>query len=238
MLLTILLEDADIVVIDKSSGLLSIPDRFDPDLPSASGLLTKQYGEIFIVHRLDRETSGVMVFAKNAVAHRALNIQFEEHSARKRYEAVVDGVIVADSGTIDLPLAPHPKRKGTMHVAGAEGKPAVTHYTVLERFKNFTHVALDLETGRQHQIRVHCAAIGHPLCVDAVYGARPALLLSSVKSKYKGPEDERPLMPRLSLHAESLTFVHPRSSQALTVRASLPRDLSALLKQLRKWNTK
>lgn len=231
----ILFEDADLVVLNKPAGMLSIPDRFDADAPNLAANLREQYGDIFVVHRLDRETSGVILFAKNADSHRALNIQFESHAARKRYDALVDGIVKEESGTIDFPIGEHPRRKGMMCVDAQDGKNATTLYTVVRRFREFTHVSVTLVTGRQHQIRVHAAAIGHPLAVDGLYGARTALLLSSIKRKYRASGEERPLMARLSLHASELTFEHPRTHEARTVVAPLPRDFAATLKQLERW---
>lgn len=233
---TILFEDDDIVVLDKPSGMLSIPDRFDEAAPTLSTWLKARYGDIFVVHRLDRETSGVILFAKHADAHRALNAQFETHTARKRYEAVVDGIVEPPSGTIDLPIGPHPRQRGMMCVDMRNGKPSVTHYTAIARYRTFSHLSLELETGRQHQIRVHCLAIGHPLAVDALYGKRAALLLSSFKKNYHGSGEERPLIARLTLHAADLTFTHPRTQLPQTVSAPLPKDLTALLRQIARWN--
>ena len=234
---TIVFEDDEIIVVNKPADLLTIPDRFDTAKPSVYAELNKIYGKVYIVHRLDRETSGILVFAKNDVAHRHLSIQFENHETSKIYTALLDGVLHQDEGEINKPIAPHSSVAGKMVVA-KRGKDSLTFYKAVEKFKYFTLVEADIKTGRTHQIRVHFQSIGYPLAVDALYGRRSELKLSEIKAKsFKiGKfEEERPIMSRTTLHASKLMFKHPKTLEMLTFETELPKDFSALLNQLRKW---
>jgi RluA family pseudouridine synthase len=161
--LTILFEDSDIVIISKPSGLLSIPDRFKKDEPNVRRILEEKYGRIFVVHRLDRDTSGVMVFARTAAAHRHLSMQFEHHTMEKKYLAIVAGTVPKESIDIDIPLMPNPRVPGTM-MPSARGKESHTTVRVLERFRVATYVECLLKTGRQHQciallLDIHCLSM-------------------------------------------------------------------------------
>lgn len=234
--LEVLYSDDDIVVVNKPSGLLSIPDRYDLTLPSVKTLVHDMFGASFAVHRLDRETSGVLLVALTPEAHRALNEQFERHTVRKTYLAIVSGIVDRDTINIDIPLMPDPRRKGLMKPS-ARGKESQTILRVVEKFRLATLVECDLITGRQHQIRVHCSAIGHPLIVDPDYGTSSAFMLSSIKRKFnlaKGQE-ERPIVDRLTLHAAKLTFMHPTSGKEMTFAADAPKDFQATLQVLRKY---
>jgi 23S rRNA pseudouridine1911/1915/1917 synthase len=233
----IIFQDEHIIVANKPPQLLSIPDRFDALKPSLSADLTVLFGKIFIVHRLDRETSGIIVFAKTEEAHRHLSIQFENHETQKVYLALVDGVMHQDEGEIDRPIAEHPTIPGKMMVA-KKGKESFTLYTVIERFKHFTLVEADIRTGRTHQIRVHFQSLGYPLAVDALYGRREALFGRDIKNKFKVgkfTEEELPLMKRISLHSHRLTFKHPLSNEYMSFETELPKDFRATINQLRKW---
>lgn len=237
MKIDIIFEDNEIIVVNKPADLLTIPDRHDNTKPSIYGELNKLYGKVFIVHRLDRETSGILVFAKNEVAHRHLSIQFENHETSKIYTALLDGVTHNDEGEINKPLAPHSSVAGKMVVAN-RGKDSLTFYRVIERFKYFTLVEADIKTGRMHQIRVHFQSIGYPLAVDSLYGRRSELKLSEIKSnrfKIGKFEEERPIMSRTTLHASKLMFKHPTTLEMLTFTAELPKDFRALVSQLGKW---
>lgn len=234
--LEILYNDDDIVVVNKPAGLLAIPDRFDSTLPNVKGLLRERYGDIWIVHRLDRGTSGVMIAAHTADAHRDLNTQFEHHTTQKHYHALLTGVVDRDTFTIDIPITQDQRRKGLMKPS-ARGKEARTDVRVLERFRVATLVECNLITGRQHQIRVHCGAVGYPLLVDPDYGKSSAFLLSSIKKRFnlsKGAE-ERPIIDRVTLHAYSLTFTHPTTKETMTVSAPYPKDFAAAIQVLRKY---
>lgn len=230
-------EDEHLLVVVKPAGLLSIPDRFG-NKDSLLGLLERDFGKVFIVHRLDRETSGILCFARSEAAHRHLSMQFEHHTADKYYFALLDGVLHHDEGEIDKPIGEHPGTPGKMTVTNS-GKPSLTFYRVAERFKRFTLAEALIKTGRTHQIRVHFQSIGYPLAIDALYGRRAAFLLSEIKGKtYKSgkfSEEERPLMSRTSLHAARLRIDHPASNERLEFKSELPKDFAAVLNQLRKW---
>ncbi len=233
----ILFEDEYLILANKPPGLLSIPDRFAPEKPNLLALLNRQYGKVWTVHRIDRETSGLICFARNEEAHRHLSQQFEQRTVEKTYLALLDGPSVPEEGTIDRPLAESQSQPGKMVVV-KKGKAAITHYKVAERFRQFTLVEARIETGRTHQIRAHFESIGHPLAVDRLYGRREAFYLSEVKQKgfhLSREEEERPLLSRLPLHAWKLALDHPHSGERLVFEAPLPKDFAAVLKQLRKW---
>ncbi|MEZ4962465.1 MAG: RluA family pseudouridine synthase [Saprospiraceae bacterium] len=230
-------EDEDIIVVNKPPFLLTIPDRFAPEKPNLFHQLNQQFGKVYIVHRLDKETSGILVFAKNETAHKELSRQFQERTTDKVYFALVEGNMHQEEGVIEKAIAPHPAHPDRMIIM-AKGKPSVTHYKVAEHYKNYTLVEANIKTGRTHQIRIHFQSIGYPLAVDALYGRKDAFFLSDVKLKkfrLGKEEEERPMMIRSSLHASKLTFEHPGTGEQITFQAELPKDFAAVVKQLRKW---
>jgi 23S rRNA pseudouridine955/2504/2580 synthase/23S rRNA pseudouridine1911/1915/1917 synthase len=237
----ILYSDEDIIVINKPSGMLSIPDRFESSNENLAVLLKTYFcGEIFIVHRIDRETSGVICFARNSDSHKHLNHQFLHHQVEKIYLAFVDGYLSSEMGTINALIAPHPYQEGKM-LAGKVGKQAVTHYRILERFKLGSFVEVHIETGRTHQIRAHFKFIHHPLLVDSLYGNREAIYTKEIKghnylSVKQNEGEDRPLLNRLSLHASKISINHPTKNIRMTWEAPLPKDMKATLNQLQKWN--
>jgi 23S rRNA pseudouridine1911/1915/1917 synthase len=229
-------ENDDFIVLNKPSGMLSIPDRTQSQ-PSLKDHLLEKYGHIFTVHRLDKDTSGVIVFAKNDTTHKYLSLQFEQRSTEKIYNGLVIGKLEAANGIIDEPIAEHFSQKGMMMVSD-NGKPSTTEYSLLEQFKTYSWLQFHILTGRTHQIRVHMKHLGHPIACDTLYGDGKLLLLSSFKKKFnlaKSAEQERPLLNRLALHAAQLSFTDA-GKNAYTFEAPLPKDLRALLQQLRKWN--
>ncbi len=238
MKLDIIYQDDQIVVVNKPAELLTIPDRHDATKPSLYGELNKIFGKVFIVHRLDRETSGILVFALNEDAHRDLSMQFENKETRKVYLAILDGSMHADDGEINKPIAEHTSVPGRMVVA-KRGKESLTLFKVIERFKHFTLVEADIRTGRTHQIRVHFQSISYPLAVDTLYGRRDKLVASDIKkAKFhvgKFTEEVQPLMSRTTLHAFRLQLRHPLSNETMTFETELPKDFKAVLNQLRKW---
>ncbi len=235
---SIIFEDNDIIVLNKPAHYLTIPDRFVAERPNLTSFLKDRLDEVFIVHRLDKETSGVILFAKNAEAHRNLSMQFEARTVDKIYLALVEGSVHKEEGEINQPIANNMRDKGRMIIA-KRGKPSLTLFKVIERFKNYTLVEANIKTGRTHQVRVHFEIIGYPLAVDSLYGRKDAFLLSEVKmKKYRRGKDafeEKPLMSRTTLHAAKVTFRHPTTNESMTFEAELPKDFRAVLNQLRKW---
>ncbi len=237
--LPILFEDESMLAVNKPAGLLSIPDGYIPDAPDLLTALQPSFGDLWIVHRLDRETSGVVVLARNEKAHAALNSQFENRQVSKIYHALVNGNPVWTERSISAPLRVDADRYHRTLIDQEAGKPAETSFKVLERFgrqfKRYTLVEARPLTGRTHQIRVHLTALGVPVAVDTLYGTKTPIMLSDIKRGYRGdPETERPLLDRLGLHACQLTVQHPLSGETITIEAPYSRDIAATLNQLRK----
>jgi 23S rRNA pseudouridine1911/1915/1917 synthase len=235
---SLIYEDDYILVVNKPAGLLTLPDRFDTDKDNLIGQLQRKYGKVMVVHRLDRETSGILCFARTEAAHRHLSIQFEHHTVDKYYMALLDGELHHEEGEINKPIGEHPVIPGKMAIVNS-GKPSLTFYRAMERFKRFTLVEVLIKTGRTHQIRVHFQSIGYQLAIDALYGRRSAIKLSEIKGKSyktgKHSEDERPLMSRTTLHSSRLRVDHPHTGERMEFKTELPKDFAALLNQLRKW---
>jgi 23S rRNA pseudouridine1911/1915/1917 synthase len=234
-LVEIVFEDDNLIAVNKPSGMLTLPDRHDGELASLRGILQKMYGEIFVVHRLDKDTSGLIVFAKNAETHRYLSQLFENREVQKWYLGLVIATPVPANGMIEQPLGDHPFKKGHMTIV-KKGKPSITGYETLQSFGNYSLVKFELFTGRTHQIRVHSKFIGHPIVCDPMYGDGKPVLLSSLKKKYKlskAEEEEKPILARLALHAFQLSF-KDENGELLQLEAPLHKDMTALLKQLEK----
>jgi len=234
-LLTIIFENDHFIALNKPSGLLSVPDREGKEI-SLKQILKQEYGDIWTVHRLDKDTSGVIVFAKDDVTHKFLSGVFEERAVEKYYTGLVHGIPANPQGSVDAAIMEHPVKKGVM-VTNKKGKTALTDYAVVESFGNFSLMNFRIHTGRTHQIRVHMKYIGHPIICDPLYGNGEPVMLSSIKKKFnlsKKEEEERPLFNRLALHAEKLQFTDAEGTQHM-LEAPLPKDMKALLQQLRKW---
>lgn len=232
----ILFEDESIVIVSKPAGMLTIPDRFDKDFPNIRTFLIDLYDEIFTVHRLDRDTSGVLVFAKNAEAHKHLSMQFEHQQVQKTYLAIVRGIVSKDDQDIDIPLIADTRKKGLMRPS-ARGKESFTSIHVVQRFRMATLLECKPKTGRLHQIRVHLSAIGYPLLVDQDYGSNAEFKLSTIKKKFNvgKNQEERPLLIRTPLHSSSLEFTHPLTSDSVKFTAEMPKDMSATINVLNKY---
>ncbi len=235
-LYTKIYEDDRILLINKPAGLLTIPDRYDDTLISLRAILFEEYGDIFIVHRLDRDTSGIVVVAKDADAHRNLSMQFEDLSVTKIYHVVADGVIHQDYLEIDIPLMGDPRKPGRT-IPSARGKESLTIVNVKDRYRHGTFAEVNLVTGRHHQIRAHLASIGHPLLIDEVYGNATEFYLSKIKKRFnlKKKDVEKPIISRLSMHAFSLGFKHPSDDKVVSFEAEYPKDFAALLQVLGKY---
>lgn len=224
--LDVVYEDADVIVVNKPSGMVVHPAPGHPDGTLVNALLYHCAGTLSgvggalrpgIVHRIDRDTSGLIIAAKNDAAHQYLSAQLADHTLARTYECIVVGKLREDRGTVDAPIARHPTDRKRMAVV-AGGREAVTHWEVIARYPGYTHVCCKLETGRTHQIRVHLAWRNHPILGDTVYGHKKPELGQSSQC----------------LHARELTFVHPRTGERMTVRCELPDYFTALLEKLGK----
>ncbi|MEW6360386.1 MAG: RluA family pseudouridine synthase [Planctomycetota bacterium] len=242
-LVDIIHEDTAIVALNKPAGITSVPGKIERTGTYYHAL--KEYfegreGEHFtprIIHRLDKQTSGLMIIGKHTEAERQVAKQFEDHSVRKEYLTIVGGSVMQDEGQIDLPIAAGGEHGGGMEVDPAHGKEAQTTYKVLDRFRGFSLLLAIPRTGRTHQIRLHLAAIGHPVAADGVYGSGDAVRLSEFKKGYRASNrrEERPLIARQALHCFRITLVSPETDQPLTLEAPLARDMAVLLRQLDKY---
>ena len=223
--LDVVYEDADVIVVNKPSGMVVHPAPGHPDGTLVNALLYHCAGTLSgvggalrpgIVHRIDRDTSGLIIAAKNDAAHQYLSAQLADHTLARTYECIVVGALREDRGTVDAPIARHPTDRKRMAVV-AGGREAVTHWEVIARYPGYTHVRCKLETGRTHQIRVHLAWRNHPILGDTVYGHKKPELGQSSQC----------------LHAKELRFVHPRTGEPVTVSCGLPDYFTALLEKLR-----
>lgn len=244
----VLFEDDHLLALAKPSRLLTSPDRYDPNRPNLMRLLhagiaekkpwatQRNLGYLFNAHRLDFETSGVLLLAKNKPALTALADQFGSELTRKTYFAVVNGAPTQDQFTVDAPLGPDPRQLGRMRVDRSKGKKSRTEFAVVERFRHHAFVRCHPLTGRTHQLRVHLAYQRLPIAGDTLYRGRP-LLLSQLKRGYrlKPGEVERPLIDRVALHAAELTVTHPATGARVTFTAPLPKEFEVALKYLRRY---
>ena len=224
--LDVVYEDADVIVVNKPSGMVVHPAPGHPDGTLVNALLYHCAGTLSgiggalrpgIVHRIDRDTSGLIIAAKNDAAHQYLSAQLADHTLARTYECIVVGALREDRGTVDAPIARHPTDRKRMAVV-VGGREAVTHWEVIARYPGYTHVRCRLETGRTHQIRVHMAYIGHPILGDTVYGAKK----------------EVPGLTGQCLHAVGLRFLHPRTHEVVELSCPLPDEFTRMLQKIRK----
>lgn len=219
----ILWQDDAILAINKPAGMLSLPDGYDQNAPHLRGILTPMYGPLWIVHRLDRDTSGVILLARSPEAHRSLNTQFEQHTIHKTYHALCLGEPNWQDKTVRLPLRTNVGHRHRTAVDFKKGKPAVTHFKILKNFSGCALLEAHPETGRTHQIRAHLYALGLPIAADELYGGGERF----------EPAEGGPVLTRMALHAHQLTFIHPQTQQLLTLSAAYPADLTLLLAALK-----
>ena len=214
-LMEIIYQDEHIIVLNKPAGIPVLPDGWEKNAPYLVKMLEEKFGKVFIVHRLDKTTSGVMVFARTAEVHRALNIQFESHEADKVYHAIMEGEPKWNEKVTKFPLRANVGKKHRTAVDDKNGKPSETRYRVLKRYQDAALVEAKPMTGRTHQVRVHAYALGHPLMGDILYNAF-----------------ETNIIQRPALHAHSLTFTHPDTNERLTFKADRPQDFVTALERL------
>lgn len=236
--LDIIYEDNDVIVINKPSGMVVHPAAGNESATLVNALLYHCADSLSgiggvarpgIVHRIDKDTSGLLVVAKNDEAHLALQAQLKGHHISRVYHAIVIGNLKNDEGTVDAPIGRHPTDRKKMAVIkdpAMRSRDAVTHYKVIKRFHGFTYVQCELETGRTHQIRVHMASIGHPLLGDPVYGGNKTQFEAKHRSVIHGQ----------CLHAKKLSFTHPKTKANVTFEAPLPPDMESVIDILEKMN--
>ena len=230
----VIYDDKKILAVNKPAGIPSIPDRFDSTRISLNKILESQYGQLWTLHRLDIDTSGVIIFARDANTHKFLSEQFQNHSVDKNYHAIVQGSPEWQQTVLDYNLLVDGDRFHRT-IVHPKGKPSQTIVTLVEQYKTHALVEARLLTGRTHQIRVHLAEAGYPVCVDPIYGSDTAIYLSKIKTGYKGDiYEERPLIERTALHALQVGFVHPDSNSKIIINAPYPKDFKAVVYQLRK----
>jgi len=236
--LTVLFQNDTILALDKPAGLLSVPDRYKEDKPSLAQLALYAYPTARPLHRLDFETSGILLFSLHPDTFGWYSDQFEHRTISKRYTAVTEGRCLESEGLIDAPLFTQTIGKV---VISKRGKPSQTRWNLIEGFQHYSLIEANPLTGRTHQIRVHLSSIGHPIFGDLLYGAGGALYLSALKGKNKyrlskDAEEERPLLGRLALHASSITFKDFTTGESIRVESGLPKDIEVAISKLRQYS--
>ncbi|MGN0729432.1 RluA family pseudouridine synthase [Treponema sp.] len=233
---TVIYSDDDIVVLNKKSGLLVAADRYDADAPRLDILAEKEFGSLFAVHRIDKDTSGIVLYARNAEAHKKISMQFMERTVKKTYHCLVNGHPLWNEFTVTLPLLPDGDDRHRTTINKKYGKPSETYLQTVGACGPYTWIKAFPKTGRTHQIRAHLQSTGFSIVCDPLYsGNQKPVRLSDLKRKWNGDTfEERPLLNRLALHAYSIEIVHPSTAQTAVFSAPYPRDLDAVRKQLAK----
>ena len=239
---TLIYADEDMIAVNKAAGLLVAADRWDIEAPRLDLLIQKELPQIaplcqklYAVHRIDKDTSGILLYALNAEAHLALNTAFQEREIKKTYRLLIHGRVQEEQFTVDLPLRADGDAMHRTVVDKRRGKEAITHFTVLETFRQFSLLEARPVTGRTHQIRAHLAAAGYPIVCDSLYGSGKPVLLSELKQRWRGDVyAEQPLIRRLALHAYQLEGIHPRTSEPFSFTAEYAKDFKSTVHQLQK----
>ena len=233
---TVIYSDDDIVVLNKKSGLLIAADRYDADAPRLDLSAEKEFGRLYAVHRIDKDTSGLVIYARNPESHRALSMQFENREVQKTYHCLVNGHPLWNDLHVDLKLQPDGDARHRTVVSNRYGKPSVTDFHLFGNCGPYSWIEAKPHTGRTHQIRVHLQANNLAIVCDPLYsGNQKPVRLSDLKRNWNGnEEEERPLLNRLALHAYSLKIKHPKTNEEMTFTAPYPKDMEAVRKQLAK----
>jgi RluA family pseudouridine synthase len=233
-LFTIIFENENIIAVNKAAGISVGGDRWDESKDRLDKLVEEAINppsKVFTVHRIDCDTSGLVVFAKNQETHRRLSIAFEGRDVTKRYIAIVHGRPAWQETACDLPLIPNGNKLHQTISDKDQGKKSLTRFVLLDSAGNYSVIEALPETGRTHQIRVHAAALGHPVVCDSMYGKARPVMLSEIKRNWHGdPYEEKPLLARLGLHAAELVL----PIESISLNAPLPKDMSALINQIKK----
>lgn len=231
---TVIYNDDDILVLNKRSGLLVAGDRYDSEAPRLDLLAEKEFGSLYAVHRIDKDTSGIIIYAKNAAAHKSLSMQFENREVEKTYHALVNGRVSWEEKTIDAKLLPDGDARHRTVANAKKGKESVTDFRLIGNCGPYSWVEAKPKTGRTHQIRVHLNIAGFCIVCDPLYsGNQKPVRLSDIKRSWRGnPDEERPLLNRLALHAYRLEITHPKTGEKMTFTAPYQKDMDATRKQL------
>ncbi|MDD7767613.1 MAG: RluA family pseudouridine synthase [Treponema sp.] len=233
---SVIYSDNDFIVLNKRSGILIAADRYNPDAPRLDLMAEKEFGKLYAVHRIDKDTSGLIIYAKNLEAQKGISMQFEQRKVQKTYHALVYGHPLWEDLHVDLALEPDGDARHRTVVNKKFGKPSVTDFHLIGVCGPYSWIEAKPKTGRTHQIRVHLAANNLSIVCDPLYsGNQKPVRLSEVKRKWNGDEDEeRPLLSRLALHAYKIQFEHPATHEQVTFTAPYARDMEAVRKQFAK----